>query len=265
MKLIVLLLLQSRLIVTSIPPLASIVIELMGGKYEVISLLNQYQNPHTYELKPSDIKKVADADLYIEVGGHIESWGRRLTGVNKNTLRILDTLVGRGIKVGNPHIWLDLNLLPVISEVLLENLIKKFPEDSLIFKENNSRFVERVDSLKDFLIEDFKDYRTVKVLVHHPSWNPFFKLVGIEVVGSLSHHGEKELSPGEFGRWIDRIKKDRIALIVGEVTIPSKVPERLARDAGICFVSVNPLFNGNFIEGFSSQVKLIKGELKCRK
>ncbi len=265
MKLIVLLLLQSRLIVTSIPPLASIVMELTGGRYEVTSLLNQYQNPHTYELKPSDIKKVANASLYIEVGGHIESWGRRLTGMNKNTIRILDTIVNRDVKVSNPHIWLDLNLLPVISEVLLESLIKKFPEDSLVFKENHLRFVERVDSLKDFLIKDFKAYREVKVLVHHPSWNPFFKLVGIEVVGSLSHHGEKELSPGEFGRWIDRIRKERIALIVGEVTIPSKVPERLAKDAGICFVSINPLFNGDFIEGFSSQVKLIQGALECRK
>ena len=46
--------------------------EIVGDRWEVRCVLTPGQDPHTYETKPGDTKMVADADLVIRNGWHLE-------------------------------------------------------------------------------------------------------------------------------------------------------------------------------------------------
>jgi len=263
--LLLFLLVSTRTISVSIPPLASMVSYLAGEQYKVVSILNQTQNPHTYEIRPSDLKTAITSDLHIEVGGHLEGWGKRICEKHKNCLRIYDELESRNIKVSNPHIWLDLTLIPECARIIEERLEKTFPQDSLLFRKNLNQFLVNFDSLKAELRDLFRNYSGTKVLLYHPSWNNFVEPLGLKVAGALVHHGEKEVSAGDFAKWVQRIKTENIRLIIAEKNMPSQICENLSKESRTCYVLLNPLFGGDFLDGLREQAVLIKKGLECRK
>jgi len=252
-------------IASSIPPLASLVKEIAGNKYEVVYIVSGFQNPHTYEIKPSDISKVVNAELYFEIGGHLEGWGSKLCSLHKNCVNLCGKLKDKGIEVENPHIWLDLKLIPECAKIIEEEMKKTFPEDSSLFKANLEVFTHNLSSMVESLKVEFSELKGTKAVLYHPSWNGFLEAFGIQVAGSLVHHGEKEISAGEYVRWIQRIKNEGVSLVISDINIPSKIPENLAKESGVCFVNLNPLFEGPFIESLEGQALLIRGAMKCRK
>jgi ABC-type Zn uptake system ZnuABC Zn-binding protein ZnuA len=54
--------------VTTIPVIQDIVENIGGEKVDVRGLIAGLENPHTYEPKASDIRAIADADLFFEIG-----------------------------------------------------------------------------------------------------------------------------------------------------------------------------------------------------
>ncbi|MGB9823611.1 MAG: metal ABC transporter substrate-binding protein [Candidatus Hydrothermia bacterium] len=255
----------AKSIATSIPPLAGIVESIAGPDYKVYSLLRSYQNPHVYELKPQDIKKAVRSDMYFEIGGHIEAWGNGLRNHVKNPVVITEEFQKRNVNYTNPHLWLDPQLVPQIAKVVAEKLSQKFPEDSAKFSENYKNFITRYTALLDTLKSLFHEHSGKKVLLYHPSWNMLLEYMGLSVAGSMVHHGEKEVSAGEYAKWIKKIKSENIAIIISEVNMPSKVPQSLASETGICIAKVDPLFEGDFVDGFKEQALKIYRALKCQK
>ncbi len=262
---LLLLLLTSKVIVASIPPIAALAGEIAGDSYQVYSLLNNLQNPHTYELKPQDFKRVLNSNLYFEVGGHIESWGTRLRNTVKNSVVLTDELRKRKINFDNPHIWLDPYLVPEIAKIVYEKLCERFPENSSLFTENYHAFLTRFDSTSNYLMGVLSEYKSRKVLLYHPSWNKFLEFFGITVAGALVHHGEKEISAGEYAKWVKKVKDENISIVVTESNMPSRIPQSLSRETGICLVSLDPLFSGDFINGFKEQALRIYKGFKCQK
>lgn len=246
-------LLTLKVVTVSIPPLASLVKFLGGDKFEVYTITSRTQNPHTYELKPSDLKKVSKADLYIEVGEHIEGWGSRLCSVSKNCVRLAKRLREMGVNYNNPHIWLDPKLVPYIAQIISEELVKLEPAESLAIKWNLKRFNESFGRSLTEIDSLLKPLKGLKVLVYHPSWTPFLSYFGLEVVGAFVHHGEKEPSVKEYGEWLTRMKKEGVRIVVSEVNMPSRVIRQLAKEGNACLVMLDPLFEGDFIQNFKNQ------------
>lgn len=61
-------------VLTSIKPLALIVKEAFGPLVEVQSLLPPNVSPHSYALKPSDIRQLAASELFVWIGPGMESF-----------------------------------------------------------------------------------------------------------------------------------------------------------------------------------------------
>jgi manganese/iron transport system substrate-binding protein len=102
-----------RKIVCSTTQSADFARQVVGDRWEVVSILAPGQDPHLYETKPGDAAIVAQADLCVENGWHLEGkdWMRRLA---ENAKRPLVTCVTgvkpleldeSGEKVRDPHAW----------------------------------------------------------------------------------------------------------------------------------------------------------------
>src|SRR5579864_2911392 len=67
---------QTTKILVSIKPIYSLVLGLTKNvpKIQTELLLYPPNSPHTFHLKPSDVKKIVDADLIIWVGPELESF-----------------------------------------------------------------------------------------------------------------------------------------------------------------------------------------------
>ena len=93
--------------------------EIGGDRWQVDCVLAPGQDPHTYELKPSDSRLVAEADICIQNGWHLEGHDWMLN-LAKDANKPLVTCV-TGVKaldfdedgtiVEDPHAWLS----PILS------------------------------------------------------------------------------------------------------------------------------------------------------
>jgi ABC-type Zn uptake system ZnuABC Zn-binding protein ZnuA len=71
--------------VTSVPDLADLVRQVGGDAVEATALVRGPQDPHFIEARPTFVRRLHDADLYVEVGLQLESgWSRTLLQSARN-------------------------------------------------------------------------------------------------------------------------------------------------------------------------------------
>ena len=85
-------------VITTIQPINSLVSAVIGDTGKTISLIPADISPHEYKLKPSDAKKMQEANIIFFVSNHLES---SVTKVFKNlpkNIKIIDLLEETGIE-----------------------------------------------------------------------------------------------------------------------------------------------------------------------
>ncbi|HSJ96308.1 MAG TPA: metal ABC transporter substrate-binding protein, partial [Myxococcota bacterium] len=82
-------------VVATIEPLAMIVRELTGERATVSVLVPPGASPHTFDPRPGDVARLADAALLVAVGGDFDGWAGRLLGASASgaaPLRVVATI-----------------------------------------------------------------------------------------------------------------------------------------------------------------------------
>src|SRR5215212_8972145 len=88
-----------------------------GDRAKVVGLIPANADPHDYEVRPGDVKALADADVVIRSGGDLDEWlsgAIDSSGVDAPELVLIDevdTLAGEDEHPGgdevDPHWWQD--------------------------------------------------------------------------------------------------------------------------------------------------------------
>lgn len=68
---------QALNVVVSIPPLAAMVMPLLDEDDELHVLLSSGASPHGFQLKPSHMRQIQNADIVVSVGTGIDAWLKR--------------------------------------------------------------------------------------------------------------------------------------------------------------------------------------------
>ena len=114
---------EKKFILASIPPVASLVKMVAGDLAEVESIQNKSTCPHHYSLKPSDAKKINDADYIILIDRSFDASFFK-AAKNSSALKIeIAKFKDLEIKDGNLHIWLGYKNAKIILQGLREVLI----------------------------------------------------------------------------------------------------------------------------------------------
>lgn len=138
-------------IVTSITPLASIIAMLVKEQAEIVAIANNNDCPHHYNLRPSDLKKVKDADIVFYIDEQFDGFaGKLMNGHSKNVIKISNfnrLKIISNDSYSNWHIWLDLDNIKILLEQLSQILSQRFPEISSAVYQNFEEAKKQVDDL----------------------------------------------------------------------------------------------------------------------
>ena len=137
-------------VVATIPDLKSLTEAVGGDLVDVESLTRGTQNLHEAEVRPSMMLKLRRADLLIENGLDLDAWvevavqgannanivrgarGRIEVSRNVPILDVPGTRVDRSggdvHPLGNPHFSLDPGLAPVITQNIVDGLVRIAPQ-----------------------------------------------------------------------------------------------------------------------------------------
>ncbi|BBJ30916.1 hypothetical protein RAS_00250 [Rickettsia asiatica] len=136
-------------IVVSITPIGSIISMLVKDKADIESLAISSDCPHHYNLKPSDLVKVKNADIVIYINEQFDGFAEKLiSNHSKNIIKISDIKSLTTIK-DNWHIWLDLNNAAILLQEFAQKFSEKFPELQEDINNNLSTALKELNKLQE--------------------------------------------------------------------------------------------------------------------
>jgi ABC-type Zn uptake system ZnuABC Zn-binding protein ZnuA len=247
-------------IVVTIPVLKDFAEQVGGHRVNVTSLLSGQENEHTYAPKPSDLLAVRKARVLVEVGLGLDVWVASLVRNSGNSsLRVVTTSKGialirdrqnhekgpvedaKGHPGGNPHIWLDPENAKVMMRHITEALMQADPDSAATYRENQAAYLGRIDRVQSELMERVRSLPDRRMIVHHPAWPYFARRFRFQISDEIVRQPGGEPSAHHLQRLVDRIRRERIRVIVSEPQLNPRIPEALARETGARLVVLSPL------------------------
>ena len=251
-------------IVVTIPVLKDLAEQVGGPHVQVISLLNGYENEHTYSPKPSDLVAVRKARLLFEIGIGLEVWVSSLVkSAGSPSLRVVTTSQGIGLirdhgghrdgasqgretigSGGNPHIWLDPENVAIMLRHITEALIAADPAHATDFRNHQALYLQQLDRLRKELSDRVKQLPDRRFIAHHPAWPYMARRFGFEVAATIQMQSGTEPSALQLQSLVGKIKKDQIKVIVSEIQLSQKIPNLLAKETKTRIVVLTTLPGG---------------------
>lgn len=254
-------------IVVSIYPLKDIVDQVGGKKVMVDYMVPPGASPHTFEPKPSDMKKLERANILFLIGGGFEFWADKVIRSLSKKPRIV--VLSRGLsllrehshghgkeEIFDPHIWLDPLMVISIVERIRDVLIDSDPSGRVYYSQKSEAFKKEILKLHSRITESVKGFRIREFVTFHSAWNYFSKRYGLRVIGTIEESPGKEASPVHIARIIEEIRKSKARVVFAEPQFNPKAAEVIAKETGSRLFILDPIGDPR-IRGRDSYISLM--------
>jgi zinc transport system substrate-binding protein len=237
-------------VVVSILPQKTFVEAIGGSEVEVAVMVAPGQSPHTYEPKPSQMKQIAHAKLYLAIGVEFEAvWLPKFRDLNP-ALTIVD--VSRGIarrpmrekktaKSGalDPHIWITPANVRILARNTLDALTKIDPSHAADFKARYDTFVASLDTLDRQLHALLDPLKGSAFMVMHPTWGYFADAYGLTQLPARI--AGKSLKPRDLIALIRQARQHHVRAVFALPEFSDTMAQVLAKELDVPVVKISPM------------------------
>jgi len=247
-------------VVAATPELADIAKQVGGDKVSVYSIARPNQDYHMIEPRPSDVSRIARADMVVRVGLDLDMWLDALMNaasnprVRKGAPGYVDASVGVAkleipkesitgasgdIHVfGNPHYFYDPENGKIIAHDVLEGLIRVSPGNKAAFQSNYDRFAKEIDRRTTEWQSKLAPYKGKRVVTYHQSAIYFLRRFGLKAFGTLEVKPGIPPSASHISDLITRMNDQHVTAVAIESIYPKRFPDLIQRETGAKYVVV---------------------------
>jgi ABC-type Zn uptake system ZnuABC Zn-binding protein ZnuA len=232
--------------------LADIAQNVAGDRLAVESLLPIGADPHAYQAAPADVSKIAESDVLILNGIEYEHFIELLlenAGGERLVIEATEGLTPHAMdehaegdedhahEAGDPHMWLDPNLVIAYVENIRDGLSEADPEGADTYKTNAGAYIAQLRELDAFIREQVETIPAERRLLvtNHETFGYFAGRYGFTVVDTIlpSFSSEAGASAREVASAIDAVKTSGApAIFLGEVE-NADLAEQIANETGV--------------------------------
>jgi len=245
----------------SIAPLCSLVQEVGKDKVEIFQLIPNGASPHTYEPRPSDVRKIEEGQAFFLVGLGLDFFLEEIIKKVAEQKPIFYVYQGIDlIKEGegvNPHIWISISNAQIMVGNISKALSILDPENSAYYEINAQEYIQKLKDLDQWFREELKKLSKRSFVAHHSAWDYLARDYHLELKGVIEKSPEKEPSPRELKNLIEEMKKGDVQVIFTEPQLNQKIAQVLAQETNAQVIILDPL--GNFPE--KSYLELMRENL----
>jgi ABC-type Zn uptake system ZnuABC Zn-binding protein ZnuA len=240
-------------VVTTVAPITSIAANIIGDRAEIVGIVPEGTNSHTFEPPPSAAEVLSTADVIFINGLQLEEPTKDLARANVRAgvpiVELGDLTISpdqykydfsfpeSGGKP-NPHLWTDPTLVKVYAGIIRDTMSEVDPEGASVYGENHDEFVALVDDFDAAIEESFatipEDQR--KLVTYHDAYAYFAETYGWTVIGAIQPADFGDPTPREVVRLIEQIEAERVPVVFGSEVFPSPVLEQIGRETGVRYV-----------------------------
>ena len=245
---------DTLLVVTTVAPLRNIVEEVGGDRIEVVGLVPEGVNSHTYDPPPSAVGEIEKADLIVINGLNLELPTLELAEANRNGDTTILQLGNEAVspedyiydfsfpRAGgnpNPHLWTAPHLAVRYAEIVRDALIDLDPDGRAYYETNTKRLSDRLWELDEAITQATMTIPEAhrRLITYHDSFPYFAPRYGLEIIGAIQPSDFSQPSPREVAELIEQVKGAGVPAIFGSEVFPSEVLQTIANEAGAIQVS----------------------------
>jgi len=259
-----------------INPIAYSVERVGGSNVEVSVLVGPGQDPHTFELTPKVVAKLAKAQVLFEMGFPFEETLIKKVGSTFKNVQVVD--LQQGIKLRSmteeeaeaeeaaheaehehghghghgeaeehehhhesgdtdQHTWLDPRLVKIQAQTIADTLIRIDPSHKDQYEENLKGYLTDLDAVHEQLTKALAPVKGKSFFVFHPALGYFGDAYGLKQVPVQI--GGKEPTARQLARLIELAKEDGVRVIFVQPQFSKKSAEALAKSIGGAVVPVD--------------------------
>jgi ABC-type Zn uptake system ZnuABC Zn-binding protein ZnuA len=222
--------------------------QVAGDRAEVVSLVPLGVDPHTFEPKPGDIRRIAQADLVLYNGFNLELWFDRMVQGSGTRARIV--VMSHGVPpivirdplsrydgTPDPHAWMDVrNVMQHYVPNVRDALSVADPEGAAHYRQRADAFLAQLDALDTWIRSQVAripgDRR--KLVTTENAMRYFADRYGFAVVGWIyTLAPEAEPPARRVVELVERIRTEKVPALFVDLTLNPKLMERISQETGV--------------------------------
>ena len=240
-------------VVTTVAPITSIAANIIGDRADIVGIVPEGTNSHTFEPPPSAAEVMTTADVVFINGLQLEEPTKALAEANTAEGVAIVELGDRTIDPDqykydfsfpesggkpNPHLWTDPTLVKVYADIIRDTMIEVDPDGAETYEANRDAFVELVDSFDAAIRTAFATVpeEQLKLVTYHDAYAYFADTYGWNVIGAVQPADFGEPTPAEVVDLIEQIEAEGVTAIFGSEVFPSPILEQIAAETGATYV-----------------------------
>ncbi|WP_026831855.1 metal ABC transporter substrate-binding protein [Exiguobacterium undae] len=223
----------------------------VGGEHvEVHSMVKIGANPHEYDPLPTDVQKMADADVVFYNGLNLEaggSWFNKLrSSTNKDGKDAPVYQLSKGVEPKyltaagkeqetDPHAWLDLSNGIQYVENVKDGLIKEDPDNRADYEKNASAYIKELKTLDTKAKERFAAIPEEQrhLITSEGAFKYFSSAYDFKADYIWEINSDNQGTPDQVRRIVDLIKQQDIPVLFVETSVDRRSMETVSRETGV--------------------------------
>ncbi len=233
------------------PLMADLGRQVGGERVEVFDLVGEGGNPHQFEPRPDDLRRIQSAGVVLAAGKNLEPYLGRI----RDTLRDVPVVeVGKNIPsltVGkdavysccpthtsgtvDPHWWHGAENMRRAARTVAQTFAEADPEGKDFYFARAAAYGKKLGELKDWARKELAKVPRGqrKLVTAHNAFAYFAKENGFEVIAVAGLNKEQNAAPQDLAKTINSIKTSGVKAIFPEKDANAKVVESIARQTGV--------------------------------
>jgi zinc/manganese transport system substrate-binding protein len=231
------------------PLLADLAKQVGGERVEVIDLIGANGDAHHFEPSAEDLKRAADAMIYLAAGLGLEPYLSSMKSVVGHDVRILE--VGATLPVlhggcsdpdhhhedheTDPHWWHSIDRFKRATTVVAEAFATADPAGAETYRTRAALYRDRLDGLETWARTQLAAIPKAKrqLATTHAAFNYFCADFGFTAFPIQGVNREQSPDPAELASLISELKAKHVMAIFPEKETNPKLLSVLTRDTGI--------------------------------
>ncbi len=251
-------------IVTTFFPYYVFVKNIVGDNANVVNLIQNSEDPHEYQLKPSDLSLLVNANIVIKNGLGLDDWiddavknsgsqAKIITGSTPiqplaapELTEVVHDEAHEDDDHGDldPHVWLS----PKNASKIVTALSSQIDaiDTTHDYQEATQSYLTRLQKLDNDIRTLLTDTKTKEFVSFHPAFHYFANDYGLKNTLAIEPFPGKEPTPRYLTTMITLIKEKQLKAIFSEPQFSPRIVETLALDLNLQVFSLDPMETGTY-------------------
>lgn len=221
---------------------------------------------HNYTLTTADMKKIENADVFIENGLGLENFIDKITNTNKeikiiNSSKNLLNLINEDDET-NPHIWTSISNYITQVKNITKELAETNPENAEIYEANSKEYIQELTQLK-LRYDRELNLKGQTAVTLNESFAYFGREIGLDLTVIHTSHEESSMSAETLKNVIDVMKQNNTKMILIDTEDAVKNAQTIANETGAKIYKLNSSTTGSmnkeaYISSMKSNLEILK-------